>query len=782
MAKTKEMNVWITNNGFILDKYVLTNINDSTNSNIDNTCVGDKLPKLIRNGHIISISFENSNHINPSFEEKERIQRKFKYLPKKGEHNIITASAFKQVAYQSLYQGIDVEYQIENGNFRFDFEVNPNNDPNQILMKIEGHNTLGLRLDGSLKIGTSLGDIKFGEILAYQKNDGTKSFKECVYSILNDSLIQFTTDSYDKNSGLIIDPTVYATYFGGEGNDDCNNIACDLNNNIYLNTRTSSINIPRGIGKYTITNDSLATELSKISSDGKTIFFTLFLNSSNIDFILTDRNNDLILLGGNSDTLFPTTENAYKKELVYDSSNNEYIWDYYLIKLDPECEKIYFSTFLNLKGGDPTCIKQDHNDDFYIGGITFTDKFYLSEKSIKKVQDTNEFGPFNWDGFVSKISADGSDRVFSSKFGGTREERVLGLDVDSLGFIYVAGISNSEDFYLTKDAIQITGGQDTIDYSYTGFISKLNPDASDFIYSSYFGGGGQTIPNSIIYKTKSQVIIGGKSSSKNFPRGNNYQTIFNEIDKDYDTDRIFLVKFDFDNIQITHSSLLGERRTHIGLFIRTFVDSLSNNYIMITHPSRLISTTEDAYQKEIRGLQVVKVDPELSKILYSSYLGGDGHYPDYPEDMWVSPDGTVYVCGSTPANNFPSTPDALRTYYSGKFDGYFAIFRDLGVVSVENNKQGKINFSFSIDGLFPNPVTLSVNLNLSWNNNIDFDKIDFRIYDVLGNEYQAGNIKVSSQLSNSATLSIPVEGMPTGTYILCAMHKDFNVCKMFVKY
>ena len=779
MAKTKGMNVWITKNGFILDKFLISKNVDTISGQYFHKYDRDYSQSYERTGHVITVSFHNSNKFN-RYKGDAKIQRKFKYLPPQGNQKIITASAFLEITYSSVYDGIDVVYQIDDGNFRFDFKVKPDSDPNLILMSIEGHNSIKMSSDGSINIGTTLNDIKFGKILAFQEINGTKSVKECEYSILGTSMIQLSIDNYDKNLELNIDPTVYATYFGGEGNDECHNIICDLDKNIYLNTQTSSLYIPRGIGKYTISNDSLDTDLSKLSPCGKNVIYTLFLYRSKIKQILIDKQNELILMGATSDTSFPTTKDAYHRELIYDDSSNRYLRDYYLIKLDSSSENILISTFLNVSGGQPTCIKQDHNEDFYIGGISFSEKFYITDKSIKKVQDTNEYSPFNFDGFISKISSDGSEKVFSSKFGGTREERVFDLDIDSLGYIYVTGFTNSNDFDLTNDAIQRIGGQDTINYHYTGFISKLLPDGSDFVYSSYFGGEEQTAPTTLILDDNNIATIIGVTSSKNFPRGNNYNTIFNEIDKDYDSDRIFLVKFDFSEIKIPFSALLGDRNSHTAWNIIGHKDSMNYYYVMIGKPSSIISSTDDAYQKEPRAMQLIKVDPELSKILYSTYLGGDGHYHDMAEDMWVSPGGTVYVCGATPANNFPTTPDALRTYYSGEFDGYFAIFRDLGIVSVEHivNDDNHI----SIGNLFPNPAVKKINIEINLNNTINPENINFKIYDVLGAEYPVGGIEVVSQSSYYATISIPVEGMPSGTYILSAMQKDFNVSKIFVRY
>ena len=55
---------------------------------------------------------------------------------------------------------------------------------------------------------------------------------------------------------------------------------------------------------------------------------------------------------------------------------------------------------------------------------------------------------------------------------------------------------------------------------------------------------------------------------------------------------------------------------------------------------------------------VAKLDPTGSKLIYSTYLGGDSR--DYPSGLGLDSSGNAYVTGSTSSTNFPVTPNAFQ--------------------------------------------------------------------------------------------------------------------------
>lgn len=92
-----------------------------------------------------------------------------------------------------------------------------------------------------------------------------------------------------------------------------------------------------------------------------------------------------------------------------------------------------------------------------------------------------------FDVFVSKFSPDGSGLVYSTFLGGAGDDQGKAIAVDGAGNAVIAGSTASANFPLASGTIQKTlpPGAST-----AGFVTKLNANGSDLLYSTYLGGAG----------------------------------------------------------------------------------------------------------------------------------------------------------------------------------------------------------------------------------------------------------------------------------------------------
>lgn len=87
--------------------------------------------------------------------------------------------------------------------------------------------------------------------------------------------------------------------------------------------------------------------------------------------------------------------------------------------------------------------------------------------------------------------------------------------------------------------------------------------------------------------------------------------------------------------------------------------------------------TKNAYQNEFRGgIEigdgfVMKISAKTFAVIYSSYLGGGED--DFPDDIAVDLEGTVFVVGQTKSFVFPTTPNALSRSFGGGFEDGFLV-------------------------------------------------------------------------------------------------------------
>ena len=135
-------------------------------------------------------------------------------------------------------------------------------------------------------------------------------------------------------------------------------------------------------------------------------------------------------------------------------------------------------------------------------------------------------------GFIAKLNSSGSDLVYSTYLGGSVGEIINGIALDSAGNAYVTGLTLSGDFPTTLNAFQAHAHWDlSVDGIYTGFISKLNTAGSSLVYSTYLGGSGGDIGQTIALDGSGNAYVGGLTESVDFPVTNGaFQTTFHATD------------------------------------------------------------------------------------------------------------------------------------------------------------------------------------------------------------------------------------------------------------
>lgn len=92
------------------------------------------------------------------------------------------------------------------------------------------------------------------------------------------------------------------------------------------------------------------------------------------------------------------------------------------------------------------------------------------------------------DGFVLRLSADGSTLLFSTFLGGSTNDNAEAIAVDATGAVYVTGWTSMGSptngvvpFPITAGSAFRTAGPSM------GFLTKLNPSGAQFVFSAYLG-------------------------------------------------------------------------------------------------------------------------------------------------------------------------------------------------------------------------------------------------------------------------------------------------------
>jgi len=152
----------------------------------------------------------------------------------------------------------------------------------------------------------------------------------------------------------------------------------------------------------------------------------------------------------------------------------------------------------------------------------------------------------NYDAFVAKIDPSGN-YLYTTVFGGTRDESGWGIDVDPSGNAHVTGITWSSDF-------PVTGGvQASLSGPSDAFVAKLAPSGA-LVYSTYLGGAGIDLGDDIVVEAGGRIAVVGTTWSPNFPQRSPITRLCPGL---CGTSDAFITRFDPSGSQVVSSTLLG---------------------------------------------------------------------------------------------------------------------------------------------------------------------------------------------------------------------------------
>ncbi len=161
--------------------------------------------------------------------------------------------------------------------------------------------------------------------------------------------------------------------------------------------------------------------------------------------------------------------------------------DAFITKINPAGTAILYSTYLGGSAADQAnAVAVDPAGNAYLTGSTHSSDFPVQNP----VQLQNK-SPFTGTGFVAKLTPSGQ-LVYSTYLGGTAPTQPgtniqlgdagAGIGADAAGNAYIAGTTYSPDFP-TKNPIQSSAQG-----AASMFVTKLSPDGSTMLYSTFYGG------------------------------------------------------------------------------------------------------------------------------------------------------------------------------------------------------------------------------------------------------------------------------------------------------
>jgi len=348
----------------------------------------------------------------------------------------------------------------------------------------------------------------------------------------------------------------------------------------------------------------------------------------------------------------------------------------FIVKWSPDGFQMLYSTFFGGGFGDAiTAITVDAQGEAIIAGNTSSSNFPVTETISPVAAGIGS-------GFVAKLSADGSQTIYSSIIGASQSVSVNGLAIDASGAPYITGNTAAPDFPTTANAFQpklptamcqrpsdVLSPQGNL--GTYAFVSKLSANGGTLLFSTFLAGACGSQGQGIAVDPTNEPVVVGFTTSPDFPVSTNaYQSTFpgGPTATTSGADPIdfgFITKLSSAADKLIASSFIGgSYETQANALA---LDSSGDAYVTGSTTGISSGATVGAYQTQLNqscfimniapgpppvstDAFVLKLDPAFTSAQYLTYLGTGCYTSGYSIVLGLS--GNVWIAGA-PAPGFP---------------------------------------------------------------------------------------------------------------------------------
>jgi len=598
---------------------------------------------------------------------------------------------FGEINIHNLYNGIDLKMEPLAGSLKYTYYIQKGISPSQIKMQIEGADKLEL-INGNLHIYNSVGKLQDLAPIAWQMIGDNKVSVVCKFK-LTENIISYQLGDYNTNYPLVIDPVlIFSTYSGSTVDNFGFTATYDSKGSLFAGGIASWPTTVAN-GKYPATAGAFQTSfgggvqngweffpcdisLSKYKPDGSALLWATYLGGKDSEFphsIIADGNDQLVVFGTTTSKNFPVKADSY------DTSFNG-TYDIICTKFTEDGTALVGSTYIGGSGDDGFnsggSLKYNYADEFrgevdldndnniYIASCTRSNNFPVSSLNLQK-----KLGG-GLDGVVIKLDSTLSNLVWSTYYGGKKDDDWYSVEVTGNNLVYVGGGTSSDSLLADSNALnpKYLGGRSD------GYIYCFTNDSLKFVNGTYIGNSEynqvyfiETDRKGMVYATGQTDSIWAVSSG-----------VFNEANSGQ-----FIIKIDSSLQKTILSTCFGSGIKTADLNPSAFlVDNCENIYFSgwgsevaangdHTGSTANLSVSANAIQKTTDGkdFYLIVLTKNFATRAYATYFGSSGQTNESGDHVdggtsRFDPKGVVYqsVCSSCPEvqnlsqlSNFPTT-------------------------------------------------------------------------------------------------------------------------------
>lgn len=639
MARTPNLNVWITRKGLVFDQFLI------------------QAASATREGHVIRAVWKGIDESRASVVGEGEARARVNYITsQRPEQWSQEVPIYKRVRIRDLYPGIDAVYYIENGNVRYDLDIRPGADLRKVNLAFEGHPSVDVE-NTTLKVGTRFGQIIMSDLFAYQEGNKAKGVN-ARFMATGDG-VRFDIPDYNSSRHLTIDPVVYGSYIGGDNEDRVVAIEKMPGGNIAVAGWTWKTSFPENAGEYSSTiqggQDAYVAIMDPTLS--RVLHYT-FLGGANDDRAAdldVDAQGNIYVTGETVSTDFPVTSGSVGQMYVGGT-------DVFVVKLDATATNLLLGTYVGGGKEDiPYAMAVDDQGNIIVCGSTTSAAGFPTTNGYQRT-----FGG-QTDGFLTKIATAGATYRFSTYFGKDGIEYFTDVAVDGTGAIFLTGLTNSTTFETFPKPTMWNQNQRPYDRTYNGgasdaIIVKFRANDGGLEFSTYFGGAGDDVGRGVYTDALSRVYAVGETTSNDLPATAGFQQT-----RAGGKDAFFTIISD-DGKELVGCTYYGGTGDEI---VAGCEPDAANGAVIVGTTTSVGLKVEGAGSSSERkgGVDAFVASVSTAALKFATVFGGSGN--DTPTDVVVDANDDYYIGGYTMSTDMPSGLTPFQGGYGGgSTDGF----------------------------------------------------------------------------------------------------------------
>jgi hypothetical protein len=579
-----------------------------------------------------------------------------------------TATAHAAVIYEQILPGVSLRLRESSGRVEYDVLLAPGANLESFTIHCEGANALHLKPDGALLMLTAAGPLRHTPPRTWQiAPDGTSRQLASAFVLGAPHTFGFRVKDADPALPTVVDPGLeWSTFLGGSSVDVINAVAAAAGGDWIVVGKTRSPDFPATTGSFNVSGafDGFVT---RITADGSQIVWSALLGGSGQEEfvnVAVDSTDRAVVVGYTTSADFPTTSAAWDRH--FDGSPEDGI----VLRMLADGSGLDWSTFLGGSVNEKlNCVVIAPGDEPVVVGETESPDYprYGSAASAMSGPGT--------DATVTRISEDGARLPMSTCISGP----LPGFDRGDVahcvrlmpgGGTVVVGGDTEDDLFPTTPGSLGSAHSGLSD----GFLAIVDLTTGARLTSTLVGGSDEegVGSSSLAVDATGQIYLAVNTSSADFPMPvSGYDLLY---DGRGDV-AVIVLDAALSGVAVgvpLAGTFLGTPRDEEFATLALAPDGSVLVAGSTNHPG--FPTTLGAWDTVHNGgtnlddAFVVRLDPTLTTLLYSSFVGGSS--ADLPTQIAAAGNDAVVLACLTGSADFATRAGAADDSFNGVSDGF----------------------------------------------------------------------------------------------------------------